>query len=339
MQPGASLLKDLGLPRNCDLDARDLLRLLGRAQDGQFGTRQASALGITRAQILAMRDAGEVAAVRRSVSRFRSTAGEPDPAVTAFTTCWPNGVISHASAAQFHGLSRVASPQRPEVTVPFGTTCRPAGIVVHHSKLLGRADILRVGTLRYTSLARTTCDLACGDDPWETLALVDDAVAAGARPRWIHARALELRAGRDGVALVERATRPGASDEFRSWLERAGAHIFELGGLPPPVWNVEVRDARGRIGIVDALWLPERVVCELKGLRFHSSPEQQRRDDHRVNRLLNGGYGVRSFSWRDVVEDAPGVVATLLRALRAAGARVDLARIPRVIEVPARPFL
>lgn len=339
MQPGARLLADLNLKRGSNVAARNLLRLLGRAQDGQFSTRQALALGISRTQVLAMRDAGEVAPVRRSVCRFTSTAGQPDPAITAFVTCWPNGVISHASAAQFHNLRRVAVPDRPEITVPFGTTCRPTGIVVHHSKLLGSADVLRVGPLRYTSLARSTCDLANGDDPWETLAIVDDAVAAGARRQWIHARALELRPGRDGVSLVERATRPGASDEFRSWLERAGAHVFAIGGLPPPIWNAEVRDQRGRIGVVDALWPEHRVVCELKGLRFHTTADQLRRDDQRLNRLLDAAYGVRSFGWRDMVEDARGVVATLMRALRSAGARVDLADIPRVIDVPARPFL
>ena len=34
------------------------------------------------------------------------------------------------------------------------------------------------------------------------------------------------------------------------------------------VWNAEVRDSRGRIGIADALWPQYRVICELKGLRF-----------------------------------------------------------------------
>ena len=339
METGARLLVDLGLTRAHGLAPRALLRALGRAQDGQFSNRQALALGVTRNQILAMRDAGEISSVRRSVWRFVSTAGDPDAAVTAFAACWPHGVISHTSAAQFHNLRRVPVPDSVEVTVPFGTTCRPAGIVVHHSKLLGAADVLKVGTLRYTTLARTACDLARGDDPWWTLSLVDDAVAAGARPRWINARGIALRAGRDGVTLVERATRPGASDEYRSWLERAGAHVFALGGLPAPTWNVVVHDGRGRIGMVDALWLPERVVCELKGLRFHTTADQLRRDDQKTNRLLDASYGVRSFAWRDLAEDAPAVVATLMRALRSAGASVDLATIPRSINVPERPFL
>lgn len=84
--------------------------------------------------------------------------------------------------------------------------------------------------------------------------------------------------------------------------------------------------------------MPERVVCELKGLRFHGSAAQVRRDDKRVNRLLDAGYGVRSFGWRDLVDDAPQMVATLMRALQAAGATVDFSAIPTKIPVPAAPF-
>lgn len=91
----------------------------------------------------------------------------------------------------------------------------------------------------------TVCDLSTADDPWESLSILDDAVACGASLRWINRVAKARVHGRDGVALIERATRTGAVAEFRSWLERAGAHIIRLGGLPAPQWNVPVRDERG----------------------------------------------------------------------------------------------
>jgi hypothetical protein len=102
---------------------------------------------------------------------------------------------------------------------------------------------------------------------------------------------------------------------------------------------VEVRDDGGRIGIVDALWLPERVICDLKGMRFHTAPAQVRRDDQRLNRLFDAGYGVRVIGWRDLVDDPPGAVATIGRALQAADAAVDLSSIPADLTVPQRPFL
>lgn len=337
MERKSQLLRDLGLKRNHNLAARDLLRRLGAAQNGQFARPQALELGLTPAQVRAMRACGETIVVRPGVGRF-AWADEPDPAVTAFLACWPHGVISHASAARYHGLTRVAMPSEPSVTVSHGRTCRQSGIDVHYSRTLSASDVLRVGPLRYTTLARTPCDLATSANPWETLSIVDDSIAAGAKRKWINQVAASLAAGRDGVALVERATRVGASNEFRSWLERAGAHVFARGGLPNPRWNVRVHDDDGLIGVVDSLWLSYNVVCELKGLRFHTTPAQLRRDDQRNNRLLDAGYGVRSVSWRDLVDDAPGAVATVMRALNVAGAEMDVAAIPREISLPGRPF-
>jgi hypothetical protein len=284
-----------------------------------------------------VRTSGEAEVVRAGVARFTSS-DPPDPAVTAFLAVWPRGVISHASAAQHHGLSRVEVPAVPCLTVQHGTTCRQSDITVRFSTFLPDSDILRVGPLRFTSVARTVCDLSTSADPWESLSILDDAVAGGARRSWVNHVARALARGRDGVALIERATRPTSSHEFRSWLERAGAHVFALGGLPPPQWNSRIYDGRGLVGIVDALWLPAKVVCELKGLRFHTNPAQLRSDDARNNRLLDAGYGVRSVSWRDLVDESAEVVATVMRAMRAAGVDVDLARIPQTIAIPKRPF-
>jgi hypothetical protein len=272
------------------------------------------------------------------VWRFVSAAGTPDPAITAFLACWPAGVISRQSAAAFHGLKRIAIPASPHVTVLHGQTCRPSGISVHHTTSLPGVDVLKRGPVRYTSLARTTCDLANPGDPWETLAILDDAVALGAARRWLYARAVQLSRGRGGVELVAKATSPTGAAEFRSWLERTSSHVFRVGGLPDPEWNVAVRDDDGLIGIVDALWRYYWVIAELQGLRFHTTPRQLERDNHKRNRLGDAEHQLRIASWSDIVHTPVAVVATLMRALRAAGADLDPARIPRDIAVPAHPF-
>ena len=285
-----------------------------------------------------MRDAREIVNVRYAVWRFVSAVGQANAATTAFLACWPFGVISHDSAAVHHGLRRIRTPAQPHITVLHGQTCRPAGIAMHHTVTMPGADVVAVGTLRYTSLARVVCDLANPRDPWETLAIVDDAVALGASRIWLNRSAKQLALGRGGVDLVAKATAPDASSEFRSWLERAGAHVFDLGGLPAPEWNVPVRDRRGSIGIVDALWPEYRVVSELQGLRFHTTARQLERDNRKRNRLSEADYRLRVASWSDLVYSPVEVVATLARALQAAGAHVDLTRIPRQIIVPPRPF-
>jgi hypothetical protein len=316
-----------------------LLRETAKGQDAQFATAQARALGVDRHDIDTMRKRGEIENLRLSVWRYTSAPGNPDPAITAMLACWPEGVISHRSAAVYHGLTRVKPPLEPDVTVPHGEVHRLPGISLHWSRRLDECDVLRVGNARYTSVARTVNDLADPKDVWETLAILDDAVAGGAKRTWINNRATELANGRAGARIIRDATSKESEAVFNSWLERATSHVIRAGGLPDPVWNVSVRDARGRIGIVDALWLPWRVVAELEGLRFHTTPRQRRRDAARFNRLLDAQYQPRRFTWEDIVHRPLDVVATLYGALNAAGADLDPARIPRAIVLPTRPFL
>jgi hypothetical protein len=319
-------------------ERHDRLRKLSGNQDGQFATAQARNLGLSAEHLRSLRERGEIAVLRRGVWRFCAAVCDPDPPVTAYLACWPHGVISHASAARHHGLRRVARPPHPTVTVPYGAPCSPSGVQVHRSRLLPNADILRVGEVRYTTLARTVCDLADPCDPWGSLSILDDAVAIGARPGWIHQRATVLASGRSGVTLIRAATAPGASNVFRSWLERASSTVYRAASLPDPDWNVRVHDDAGLIGLVDALWRVWNVISEKEGLRFHTTPAQRRSDAKRFNRLRDAGYDPRRFTWEDVVHTPVDVAATVLRALNAAGADLDPACLPRHIAIPTHPF-
>jgi hypothetical protein len=323
-----------GLCKLGDSNPHAVLRALASLQDGQFATAQAVTLGLTLAAVKWLRSSGETQSLRRSVWRFCSAIGDPDPAVTAWLACWPHATISHASAGVRHDLRGVDPPSQPELTVAHGLRIAPAGILVHKSRALNRVDLVTVGAVRYTTKARTICDLADQGDPWKTLTLVDDAIAAGVRRAWLHRRAVALADGRGAVRIVRDATAAGAAAEFRSWLERASSHVYRAGRLPEPEWNVPVYDEQGRIGIVDALWRPWRVVAEQEGLRFHTTPAQRRGDAERFNRLLDAEYAARRFTWRDVVERPVYVAATVARALRSAGADIDLARLPQRIDIP-----
>lgn len=291
------------------------LQALAALQDGQFAVRQALALGLTPSAIRWLRTSGRVTCLRPGVARWVPTPGGPDPTVTAWLACWPWGTVSHGSAAARHELR--PAPPTPEITIPHARTRRPAGVVVHRTRSLPRQDRVLVGAVPHASLARTVCDLATTHDRAATLRLVDDAVAAGASRRWLHARAAALTSGRDGIAAVRDATSATGAAEFRSWLERTAAARWRAADLPAPRWNVPVHDHRGRIGTVDALWdgPGPGVVAELEGLRFHTSPRQRRRDATRFNRLLAAGFRVRRFTWQDVVERPGEVAATLRRAL------------------------
>ena len=316
------------------LGARPALWTLASMQDGQFTTSQARTLGLSPAAVRWLARDGRSEPVARGVHRVVGATGGPDPAVTAFLRCWPTGTLGYGTAAHHHGISAHRPPE-PEVIVPRSSYRRLQNVRVHQSRRIDRDDRAFNGSVAYTSVARTLCDLASNDDPGGTLARVDAAVAAGASPRWIHDRALTMTGGRDGVTLVRDATAPGAAPAFRSWLERSTATLIAEAGLPAPVWNVPVVDGDGTIGLVDALWRPWRVVVEVEGLRFHTSPAARRRDASRFNRLLAVGLVVRRFTWQDVTERARPTAVTIAEALRRAGAPVDPAAIPEVVVLPS----
>ena len=215
-------------------DALCRLRALSRGQDGQFATAQARILGLKQSALVWLRDRRETERLARGVWRFRTAPGQADPAVTAFLLCWPHAVISHASAARHHGLRRVPEPPRPEVMMPLTRRRAPAGVTVHVTRNLPGCDIVECGSVYYTSLARTVCELADPSQASASLAVLDDAVALGANPRWINQRATALAAGRGAVRLVRDATAAGAAQVFRSWLERTSAHVYRCATLPDP---------------------------------------------------------------------------------------------------------
>lgn len=316
-----------------------VLRALASTQDGQFAVAQALTSGVNRAALRWLASRGEIVRLRNGVWRFAAAAGKADPAVTAMLRCHPEAVICRKSAAQRHRLRRVALPPEPEIAVAHDRRIAPAGIAVHRTRALPRGDILVEGGIRYTTVTRTIIDLQDPDDPWESLAILDDGVAAGGKPRKIHDRATDLLLGRPELSLICRATQPGASHEFRSWLERSSAHIYEVSGIPQPEWNVAVHDDQGQIGIVDAMWRRWDVIAEKEGLRFHTTPRQRRNDAERFNRLGDVVNAVKRFTWQDVATRPLYVAQTMHRALRAEGADLDPARIPRAIDIPDRPFV
>ena len=320
----------MGNDRGARRAAVAALRKTAAAQDGQFATAQARELGVSRSTLRTLRERGEVVAQRRGVWRFRAAAGTADETMTGYLACWPEGVLSHESAACWHGLELDEPPTAVHITLAHGHRRKPTGLVVHVTRDLPSGDVLTSGGLAVTSLARTLCDLAAGGGPGRTLQLLDQAVALGARPRWIHQRAEDLAPGRGGLDALRAATAPGAAPVFRSWLERTLDGLLAEAGLPAPTWNVAVGDAEGQIGIVDALWASEGVVVEAEGLRFHTSGEARRRDAERFNRLVAAGYTVRRFTWHDIVEEPGRVTASIGEALRTrAAVAAALARTER----------
>jgi very-short-patch-repair endonuclease len=73
-----------------------------------------------------------------------------------------------------------------------------------------------------------------------------------------------------------------------------------------------------RVGpfLVDFLWRSRRWVVEVDGFGAHGTRSAFETDRARDARLKLMGYDVVRFTWRQIVDEAPGVAATM-RALLA----------------------
>jgi very-short-patch-repair endonuclease len=71
----------------------------------------------------------------------------------------------------------------------------------------------------------------------------------------------------------------------------------------------------GRSVVVDLLFARERVVVEVDGFAAHGTREAFEHDRRRQNALVNAGYVVLRFTWRDLVERESAVVDEIRHAL------------------------
>lgn len=293
-------------------------------QYGHVTTVQAATVGVTARNLFRLVGSALLVRVHRGVYRVASVAETREgTALAAVLAAGEGAALSHSWAAWLHGIDRVLLAEEPEVTTPGRARRRIPGVTVRTSRDLPPCDVVTVRGIPATSGARTAIDLADGHlTATEIMAMVDDLICRKATTRaWVHRRARALAAGRAGVGVIVRITRPGAEDEFWSWLERRfDTGVVAAFGLPPPAYNLSVRDRRGRIGIADACWDgPRDVVVELDGLRFHRLTASRRRDARKANRYALSGRIPLRFTYVDVVEHPDRVAAQVREALEASG--------------------
>ena len=229
-----------------------------------------------------------------------------------------DAVIAGSSAVWLRGCLRLGAPNAHHLLVARLRKPVVAGCTIRLTRSLPAGDVDVVDGVPTLAVPRLLVELCGRIADVDFVAVLDELLGAGeARLRVdVYARAAELRNGRGAVARLLDLTRPGAETAFRSWLERHTSVLFAAHGLPPAEWNVELRDADGKlIGIGDAVWRDAKVVVELDGLRFHSSAAQRRRDNRKDRRLAAEGWLVLRYTWLDVMEHSEEVVAEVRAAL------------------------
>ncbi len=163
---------------------------------------------------------------------------------------------------------------------------------------------------RITWRERTVFDcLRLLPDP-ASLELLDRAL----QQRWITVDDLATRvvafAGRRGCRRLVRLLRK-ATAGTRSAAERLLVTLLSAGRITGWVANQPIFDANGLIGLGDLVFEGLRLVIELDGWAYHTTPDRFQRDRERQNRLVAAGWTVLRFTWRDLIERPEYVIRTI----------------------------
>ena len=304
------------MSKRADVDRR--LRDWQRTHGGLLTRAQAMALGATAKQIKVRLARAEWEIVFRTVYR---DAGSPPTThqhlLAACLAAGPHAMASHRSAAWLWEMVE-APPRAPELTVPSSDQHgrRVAGITVHRTTQRART-VLRRG-IPATNSVRTLVDLGAVVGAGALTVAVDRALAA--RLVTVAGLVAELsrigRRGRPGVAPLRQVLtdRGLVGAPHPSVLESQTLRLFRVWQLPVPVEQAAGADGEYRL---DFAYADVRMAVEVDGYVWHFSPEQQRRDHARRNRLQAEGWRILVYTWRDVVNE-PARVASEIASLYAA---------------------
>jgi hypothetical protein len=278
-----------------------------RIRSGQWELTQPSTLRVMGSPLTFEGD------VLAAVLSAHDQAGAPDGRIAA---------ASHATAARLLGLRAYAAcEERDPIEVTVTGTTKPTlwwDCVVHRTASLPPCDTTLVGAVPCTTGTRFLIDTAPCRTWLDVCGAADDVIGARLATRaHVHARATALASGRRNVARLRDATGPDGAARFRSWLERYGHGTFDAAGLPPGEWNVPIRIGGETVALADVLHRAARVIVELDGFAFHSTPADVARDKARDRRLAIAGYLVLRYTYRELVHGPDAVVAEIREALRA----------------------
>jgi very-short-patch-repair endonuclease len=282
-------------------------------QGGVFTAEQAVEEGWTSRQVRRRLTGGQW----RRVAGGCLTA-DPDPLpplgrAWSAALRWPEAVCIHRTAAVLWHLP-VPDDGLLHLCGPVGRRAR--GVRVHAVPIPEADVIVLGGGPRVTTLRRTMLDCLARLEFTEALDLYAWASSREHLSRSDVTAALRDRFGRAGARQLRRlldvtasGAVSGAEHRLHTLMLRAGLTGWEAG--------VRLFDDRGRIGVVDVLFVAARLVIEVDGEAAHGGRSAFIRDRRRQNRLVNAGYRVLRFTWWDLTERPAAVVQEIIDALGA----------------------
>jgi hypothetical protein len=222
----------------------------------------------------------------------------------------PGAVLSHASAAELHGIARyrahliaVLSPRKRSLI----------GVRVHRYRSLDPRDVTTHKGIPVTTIHRLFVDLADELTAQELANLMHEAAFRGRFSELAIRDAMARAKGRQNLHVLDEALAIHAAGGtgYRSKAEKA---YHALMHEEDPVVNTKVLDFE-----VDFHWPDNKLVVEVDGPGLQR-PRAKRADAHRDRLLRAAGYTVLRFSDEEVLERPDAVrrrtVAALASSLR-----------------------
>lgn len=294
------------------MEGFDEIAALARAQYGLILRVQLLACGVSPSTIQRWLDGGRLEAVHRGVYRLAGTPLTWDQRLwAAVKAAGDDAVVSHRSAARLWGIH---DDEAVEVTVNRDRAPRLDGVVVHRTTDLRDTHVSRRRGFPTANPLRTLVDLGAVVRP----NFVEDALDRALERRLVTVDGVEAtiewlaRRGRRGVGVLRAIVDQRALGRSRpdSLLEPRMARLLRAHGLPPFIFQYEVRHAGRFVARVDFADPDLLIALEVDGFESHATPRALQSDLSRQNALVALGWTVLRFTWADVVRRPEMVAAT-----------------------------
>lgn len=232
-------------------------------------------------------------------------------AVAAAALVVPGAVVTGSSAAVLWDVDLAGPGEDVELTVPpTAHPVRVPGLRVRRARLPDGQVCRRRGVLTTTPEATAVrmATVLRGDEA----VVAVDVMTASAVADLVTVRALATAARGPGAARAREAC--GLADGLAGSPQETRLRLMMgRAGLPVPVAQYVVRDARGFVARVDFAWPALRIAVEYDGA-WHAEPGQFARDRRRLNRLQAAGWRVVFVTAADLYrpEDVVSRIAAAL---------------------------
>jgi hypothetical protein len=307
-----------------DIDSQVLP--LAQRQHSLFTYRQVLAGGGTPRMIRHRVNAGEWERRSRVVLALAGAPRSFEQDVMAACLHVDGGIASHRCAGTLHRASPLVE-RVVEVTLPYGGATRNPFGLIHRSVDLSSDDIVLVGAIPMTSLARTAADLFTCLRLRRAIWVIEGLLAAD-RLTIAEMAEVHARYGRQGrpatVDVRELLAHLDEQPPMHSELERRTRGLLVDAGLGEPTRQFSLPGWVDHPAHVDFAYAAHRVIIEVDGRSWHSRHTEFELDRRRDNAAQLAGWIVLRFTWRQVTQDPDYVVDTVRSALRRQDARLNL---------------